>query len=223
LARLDAEGTRDQKVVVFDDPLSSLGEHRRLQTRQEVLRIAQNVRQVIVLSHDALFLRLLWDGAAQNAADRRAMCLQDCGGHSTITTWEIERETEGEYFRQCRALLEYLERGAMDDQQRRQLARDIRSVLEFRLRVGFPTCFEGSDGLGQMLGKIRAAATDSLVAALDTAIRRELADIDAYTARYRHSENLLADREPVNDAELRRFVERTFTIVASIHGAGPET
>ncbi len=218
LARLEVEESLSGKVVVLDDPLSSLGYQRRLQTRQEIFRIARRAGQVIVLSHDALFLRLLWDGAQQNSVARCALCLQDCGGHSTITAWDVERETEGEYFKHCRALLEYMENGARDDQHRRQLAQDIRSVLEFRLRVGFPGCFAASDSLGQMLGKIRVAKADSPLRDISRAIVSDLADVDKYTVRYHHSEGVRVDRGPVSDAELRRFVERAFTIVRSTRG-----
>ena len=43
------------KVVIIDDPISSLDEHRAFTTMQEIRRLFEQVGQVIVLSHQQAF------------------------------------------------------------------------------------------------------------------------------------------------------------------------
>jgi wobble nucleotide-excising tRNase len=50
-ASLDQDPQLSQKVVVIDDPMTSLDEHRSLTTIQEIWRLINRVDQVIVLSH----------------------------------------------------------------------------------------------------------------------------------------------------------------------------
>ncbi|MBR7513273.1 AAA family ATPase, partial [Mycobacterium tuberculosis] len=70
-ASLDQDPQLAQKVVVIDDPMTSLDEHRSLTTVQEIRRLVGRVAQVIVLSHSKPFLCGLWEGA--NPADRSAI------------------------------------------------------------------------------------------------------------------------------------------------------
>ena len=60
-ASLDQDLALATKVVVIDDPISSLDEHRALTTVQEMRRLAERVGQVIVLSHSKAFLCRIWE------------------------------------------------------------------------------------------------------------------------------------------------------------------
>jgi wobble nucleotide-excising tRNase len=72
-ASLEQDQQLAQKIVVIDDPMTSLDEHRSLTTVQEIRRLLPRVAQVIVLSHSKPFLCNLWEGAS--AADRSAVRL----------------------------------------------------------------------------------------------------------------------------------------------------
>jgi wobble nucleotide-excising tRNase len=65
-ASLDQDPRLANKVVVVDDPISSLDEHRTFTTVQEIRRLAERASQVIVLSHNKPFLCRLWEGADDN-------------------------------------------------------------------------------------------------------------------------------------------------------------
>jgi wobble nucleotide-excising tRNase len=62
-ASLDQDLSLDQKIVVIDDPMTSLDEHRTLATIHEVQELTKRVKQVVVLSHSKPFLCQLWEGA----------------------------------------------------------------------------------------------------------------------------------------------------------------
>ncbi|MFZ5685717.1 MAG: AAA family ATPase, partial [Pseudomonadota bacterium] len=57
LAQLENDPARSQRVVVFDDPFNSQDSFRRNQTAIEIVRVIPRVAQVVVLSHDARFLK----------------------------------------------------------------------------------------------------------------------------------------------------------------------
>jgi wobble nucleotide-excising tRNase len=60
-ASLDQEPQLAQKIVVVDDPMTSLDEHRSLTTIQEMRQLFDRVSQMIVLSHSKAFLCALWE------------------------------------------------------------------------------------------------------------------------------------------------------------------
>jgi len=90
-ASLEQDPTRGSKVVVIDDPISSLDEHRTLTTVQELRRLAQQTSQVILLSHSKPFLCRVWEGADHHS--RAALELVRDGDGSTIRAWEVDRDT----------------------------------------------------------------------------------------------------------------------------------
>jgi wobble nucleotide-excising tRNase len=73
-ASLDNDRALANRIVVIDDPITSLDEHRSLTTVQEMRHLAERTAQVIVLSHDKPFLCRIWDGTD---SDQRA-ALENC-------------------------------------------------------------------------------------------------------------------------------------------------
>jgi wobble nucleotide-excising tRNase len=73
LAQLEQDQNRGRKVVVFDDPFSSLDGFRRNHTVYQIYKCGNTCAQVIVFSHEPGFLKLLWDGLPP--ADRKTLQL----------------------------------------------------------------------------------------------------------------------------------------------------
>ena len=71
LAQLEQDPNRDRKIVVFDDPFSSQDSFRRNHTVHQIQRCAQTCAQVVLLSHEPSFLKLLWD--RMQPADRKCI------------------------------------------------------------------------------------------------------------------------------------------------------
>src|SRR5690606_18079003 len=57
VARIEAEPSLSSKIVILDDPVSSMDRNRRHQTIRRIATLATSCKQLIVLSHDAYFLR----------------------------------------------------------------------------------------------------------------------------------------------------------------------
>jgi len=218
LARLDHDESINQKTIVFDDPLSSLDGHRRMQTRQEILRLVAQAEQVLVLSHDPYFLRMLCDGAVQSNAVK-VLAIKRDGTDSIITQWDIDQNTRGDYFRCYSALIEYRERGPSGDL--RDVARSIRPLLEGNLRVRFPGQFGARYSLKDIILTIQQANAASPLEPMKACLP-DLCDINEYTKRYHHAENPAASAEPINDSELTAHIDRALSVLGGVFAAASQ-
>lgn len=208
-ASLDRDPKKSSKVVVLDDPVSSLDEHRSLATVQEVRKLAQHVAQVVVLSHAKPFLARIW----QYADHKQTIALdvaRDAVG-STIVTWNVNEDSVTEYDRRHARLREFAEAkaGALRD-----VASAVRPVLEGYLRVACPADFPP----GTLLGPFRQTATARKAAGksiLSDAKLAELGDLTEYANRFHHDTNPAWDTEHINDGELKGYVDRALAFVAA--------
>lgn len=201
-AALDQDPDLRRKVVVIDDPISSLDDHRSLTTVQEVRRLAERAGQVIVLSHDKRFLCRIWTGASPTM--RTALEIVRDGEGSTLRTWDVAEDSITEHDRRHMRLREFVDSGTGDQ---REIARDIRPHLEAFLRVACPEHFPPGRLLGPFLGLChqRVGQPNEI---LDEAATQELGELTEYANRFHHDTNPAWETEVINDAELRSFVER---------------
>jgi len=200
---LDQDANVADKVVVIDDPISSLDEHRALTTVQEIRRLAERAGQVIVLSHNKPFLCRLWDGA--DATVRAALEVVRDGTGSTLRAWDVAQDSITEHDRRHVLLRGFLT-GSTGDM--RGVARSSRPHLEAFLRVACPARFTP----GTLLGSFRHLCRQNLRTPdeiLDQTAIQELDEIVEYANRFHHDTNPAWETEAINDAELRGFVERT--------------
>jgi wobble nucleotide-excising tRNase len=189
-------------VVVIDDPISSLDDHRSLTTVQEVRQLSERAAQVIVLSHDKRFLCRTWNGADPTA--RVALEIARDGNGSTLRPWNVDQDSVTEHDRRHTKLREYVCSG---DGDAREVAKAIRPHLEAFLRVACPEHFPPGTLLGPFLGLCRERLGQA-GEVLDTAATRELGELIEYANRFHHDTNPAWETEAINDAELRSFVER---------------
>jgi wobble nucleotide-excising tRNase len=212
LARLELDPRLSEKIVVFDDPFSSQDSTRRKVTQQRICRLAKDSKQVIVLSHEASFLRLIYD--ATSSADVKTLQLARVGLRETmISEWDVVEATRGDYPRDHAVLLRYANEGEGD---LRSVARTIRPVLEGYLRFVFPHTFDDTEWLGDFIDKIRQAPEDHPLASMKPALA-ELEDINEFSKKHHHQQNPGADSERIDGGELTQFVKRTLKVV----GAAP--
>lgn len=196
------------KIVVLDDPASSLDAQRKTYTCHQVIWLARHCEQVIVLTHNAHFARQIWDCAKGMAP--KTLWVKRKGDYSVIEVLDIVEKTKGEYFKNYSAISEYLEQGAEDDEHMRSVACCIRLLLEGCLRRRFPEEFKANQGLGDFIGKIREAEEDDPLYALESQLE-ELTDINDYSKKYHHDPN--AHLEPIIDSELRTYAEATLDLI----------
>lgn len=206
-ASLGQDAGLANKVVVIDDPISSLDEHRALTTVQEIRRLAERATQVIVLSHNKPFLCRLWEGA--DSTVRAALEVARDGVGSTLRAWDVAQDSITEHDRRHARLRDFLAHGTGN---MGEVARSIRPHLEAFFRVACPGHFPPGTLLGPFLNACRQnLGTPQQI--LDRAATEELQELVDYANRFHHDTNPAWETEAINDGELRGYVDRALGFV----------
>lgn len=212
LAKLDRDPNISNKIVIFDDPVSSLDGHRRSFTQKQIIRLSQCCEQVIILTHDLYLARQIFDNA------RLEICtlqIKRKGDTSVIEKWDIEKDIRSDYFKNYDVISEYLEKGSRDSSHLIQVARCIRPLLESYLRIKFPKEFNQSEWLGNFLHKIGKAKSCDPLFSMQPKLA-ELGYINDYSKKYHHDQNPGgADTEPVSDIELQSYSKKALNVIQS--------
>lgn len=192
------------KIVVIDDPMTSLDEHRTLTTVEEVRGLLRRVRQVIVLSHSKPFLCAIWEGA--DAQLRSALRINRDGTGSTFSAWDVHQDCITEHDRRHALVSDYIR--AANAANERAVAQALRPILEAYLRVAYPTEFPPGTMLGPFIGIARQwlGGPGQFMAAADI---DELDRLRTYANRFHHDSNPAWQTAAINDQELAGFAERT--------------
>lgn len=203
LAALKHDCDLARKVVILDDPVSSLDDHRSFATVQEIRKLAErDVSQVIVLSHDKRFLCRLWDVAKQSKSALEVV-RDGCG--SKIRLWDVTQDCLTEHDCRNKRLHNFIKNGTGNTCQ---IAMDIRPYLESLLRITWPEHFQPGTLLGhflttcrQQLGKPGEIFNQSKIENLEALVE--------YANRFHHDRNAAWESEIINDTELKSFIQRT--------------
>lgn len=207
LAQLKADPDKGDCIAVFDDPFNSQDQFRKTCTMSEIRRCGRDAMQVIIMSHDARFLRDLWDQL--QTSERKALWLLPFGHKdTTIADWPIETDTESEDSANRRILLAYYQD---NEGNARDVIQKIRPVIETHMQRIAPE-LANINGLGNKLGEIRKANGPSLL--LDA--YDEIDDINLYTRKYMHGEGKNPDIEPISKSELAGFVRKVLVIAGAL-------
>ncbi|MER9216925.1 AAA family ATPase [Mesorhizobium sp. M0663] len=203
-ASLNRDPRLAQKIVVIDDPMTSLDEHRSLTTVREIVRLLGNVQQVIVLSHSKSFLYNLWEET--RPGDRSALKVVRDHGSSTLVSWDVSQDNVTEHDRR-HALIEQFIRSSVGIDER-EVAAAIRPKLEAFLRVAYPTHFPAATLLGPFIGaaRQRLGTPDEFMNVADI---NELEALKDYGNLFHHDTNPAWQTVAINDQQLLDFSQRT--------------
>ena len=203
LSRLKLDPDRSQRIVVIDDPISSLDITRRRATLEELVQLANECAQLIVLSHDPVFLKDLLERI--NKDHSIEFHLRRRGNYSIFEECNIYRLCQDEYYKVYESLIRYLEEGPENNKS--QIAANIRKYLEHNLRTRFPIELEKTKNLGDMIRRVRNSPESfgKLAGRLE-----DLSTLNEFSSRYAH---LSSDRPPPpSDAELKGMIELALEI-----------
>jgi len=209
LSQLSDDPSLGQKIVVFDDPFTSLDRSRRTFTQQEICRLARNAGQVIVFSHDPHFLANI-EGSMDASAVKVlqfAGVLQD----TTIGEYSLDETLQTSYMRSVTQLRRFLE--GSDSEEPYAVAHQIRPLLEDCLRIKLPRTFAAHDSLGQMIRKIREADSAGPLGVF-TDLLPDLEDVNGYATPFGHGGIERSRHDPIDLAELGTYITRALEIAS---------
>lgn len=204
-ASLDQDPDIANKIVVIDDPMTSLDEHRSLTTVHEMRLLRARVSQMIVLSHSKPFLLAVWNDA-DRAIPRTAIRVSRQGAGSTLTAWDVSQEAITDHDKRHAVVADYIVNGGPATE--REAAQALRPILEAFLRVAYPAYYRPETLLGPFihLCQQRVGTADQI---LDQADITELEALKDYGNRFHHSTNSAWETAAINDQELVSFCRRT--------------
>lgn len=161
LTSLKNDPSLDNALVVFDDPLSSMDEHRRYNTCKKLAELSQQCAQVITLSHNRHFVLQMEEVyKKKNLTSPRFIKIQrKATKDSEIVALDIEEERKEQHHKNIDDLNTYL---TSDHKTTADIQDMIRETLEVHLKFKFYLSLKGRGliGLGtiadtlQELGKI---------------------------------------------------------------------
>jgi wobble nucleotide-excising tRNase len=205
LAHLERDPDRANRIVLFDDPFNSQDAFRRHQTIYQIKKACEACAQVFVLSHDATFLRQVWDKCPDD--QRIATQITDhLALGSKIGPCDLEEACKGRVASEIDDLLLFFNTGAG---KTHDVAKKMRVVLETFCRTTYPNCFDAADMLGTITGKIRAGGDQHpAYPLLDT-----LDQINDYTRESHHGADPTdGAADQFDQTEMRGYVRRTLKI-----------
>lgn len=135
LSKLDIDPNKQNKVLIFDDPLSSLDTNRRTYTIGIIKSLFNQLKQVVVLSHNEYFLHEVSKDIA--AADKCTLRIAEnfATSSSKIEVCDLDELVKIDYFRNIERLEAF--RTSPDISLKDAVLGWLRNVLEAHLRFKF--------------------------------------------------------------------------------------
>lgn len=202
-ASIEMNANREEMVVIIDDPMTSLDDHRSLTTRQEIKALLNDVDQVIVLSHSKAFLCGLWNSADKTLVS--AMKISRSGSTSTLSGWNVDQDSITDHDRNYLMVSDFIENGHGADE--RAVAVALRPILESYVRITCPNIFPPGSLLGPFLGicQQRENMANQILSADARAELRALLD---YANDFHHDTNPAWQTANINEQELLGYARR---------------
>ena len=172
-------------------------------------------KQLFVFSHNIIFACDFWKSANQVSVTSQCSKIEFIGNSSCIVEFNIDTETLSSILKDSSMIKNYLDNGCYTDQERRNVARCLRPALESYFHLKFFDLVSPTDWLGDFISMVRSSTSADRFFRLQTSLT-ELTDINDYSKKYHHRFNANNDSEPITDAELRIFCDRTLKLIQVI-------
>lgn len=206
LAKLKHSSDLSSKVVVFDDPLSSHDAGRRQFTRAQLINVAKQCNQLIILTHDD-------DTASRLAREARSIPKQLPESEQTFWEFRLVRTftelhsldvfslAKLPYLRRWETLKDFLENGGTPDALPNVL-QAIRPALEDNLKFRYPDEIPPQANLGTIIKLVREAKPPLCLVSLQR-ILPNLEQINSYVTADAHGDEIAGTTQQIDAAELR--------------------
>jgi len=215
LTKLEVDGNIRDKIIVFDDPVSSFDLNRKSTTISNLINLGQQAKQLFVFTHNLIFASEFWKSTNQIPVSIQCSKIEFLGNTACIVEYNIETETLSSILKDSLAIKNHLTHGSVTDQAKRGIARCLRPALESFFHLKFFDLVSPDDWLGDFISKLRTATATDPFFRLQSNLT-ELTDINDYSKKYHHRFNANNETEPVNDAELRNYCTRTLKLIQVI-------
>ena len=190
VARLNADPNLAGKFVVLDDPVSSLDRNRRHQSIRHIATLAGTCRQLLVLSHDAYFVRELREKLGEHKpapiTPQLLTIRRVQQGYSAFAPCDIDDVCSSDYYRHHRLVADYVD--GKSTANTRDIAKAIRPLLEGYYHRRFPGKIPRRLVFGQIIALAAQAQPGDPLAYLQPLLK-ELGEVNDYAGQFHHDTN----------------------------------
>ena len=181
LSRFTLEGT-DNKIVVFDDPLSSFDYNRRSATITQLSKLATDSAQFFLLTHD---LHFAYDFFEKNSFQDSIITLQirNASNGSRLSFFDIQKEYMDNTRRNLNVLKNFRDSGNAENLI--DVVRSIRPALEGVIKIKYFDEIDANIWLGTIIEKITKAKSSNRIYKLKK-VKEKLVQLNDYTQDYHH-------------------------------------
>jgi wobble nucleotide-excising tRNase len=214
VARLRADASLAAKLIVLDDPVSSLDRNRRHQSIRLIVNLAGDCKQLLVLSHDAYFVREL----KERLADRKPtsitpqiLTIKRVGQkYSAFGQCDIDDVCSSDYYRHHRLVADYVD--GKSTANTRDVAKAIRPLLEGYYHRRFPGKIPRKLMFGHIISIVADPNTGEPLSFLRP-FAKEMGEVNDYAGQFHHDTNTCCETAPVVDGELLVFANRALMLI----------
>lgn len=153
IAALERMPELDKQIVIFDDPLSSLDDTRRLGTVGLLAYLSPRLNQLCVFTHKKDFLQMLFDGIQ----DKGVLQLKsDKKNGSWIEPFDVEDDRKAEIARLCDDMSRYLNEdfGPTPGDMQGNIRKVFEIILKTKYYRTLTTEIKDKSGLGDLIGTL---------------------------------------------------------------------
>ena len=204
LSRIDQMNDIEDKIIVFDDPVTSMDDSRRNKTVLEIGRLAKPSKQVFVLSHRPEFLHSLWYRFCRHGDGQIGSTQLEIRGvkdSSTLLTWNMEATVASLHAKRIRRVLEY--HNDESDRDEDEISGELRPLLDYHYKIHYPEIFERHNisTIGEFARILDPNSLDPVVKVLATTDKAYLARLNKVHRETMHGQD--PPPEPLTRTELK--------------------
>ena len=174
LAKINADATElSNKIIVFDDPLSSLDLNRRNRTIEQIVNLKGRCEQVIVLSHNLHFLIELNNNKKISKGEKKVLKIlyNASNASSSLVEYQIKQEWIDKYHHAIKDMQDYLSNP--EEELKERAISGIRISLETFLKLKFCQYIRNDEGtFGQIISELESSSCGFINTDKQNVIRR---------------------------------------------------
>jgi len=204
LAKIEKDIELNQKIIVIDDPISSMDIHRKDTTAYALHYISRTALQTLIFTHSPEFAKLVLE--KDNSGDKKCLRTEIENDNCKIVEFDIGKIGMVDYFHHYFLISELISTGRSD---KKSVAQSIRPLLEGNLRFRFPKSFRTDQWLGDFIEQIRQSDSNSEIHSLYNDLS-ELEEINEYSKKFHHDNpDINQNLSTINSVTLKAYSERT--------------
>lgn len=213
ITKLELDPFINNKIIVFDDPVSSLDSNRKHQSIQKILYLSKLCKQTIILSHDGCFLHDLEEQMRKihPITDITLLKLSRVfNNNSVLELCESKEFCSSQYYRHHSLISDFVD--GKNKHDIRDVAKAIRPLLEAYYHHRFPKTISSKEMLGQIIIDIQNARLPNPLTHCQQDIR-ELREITDFANQFHHDTNAYNEMVNISESQVLPYAQRALNLI----------